>query len=110
MPPASSRVRPAVVADVPVILQLVRELAEYEKALHEVDATAEQLEQAESAVRASRQFRPDYGIDGPHVPRRLSMLQRRRVRNAIDILACLAVILIVLVLAFHQINLANLFR
>mgnify|MGYP006320957963 CR=1 FL=1 len=72
---------------------------------------AEQLlEQAESAVRASRQFRPDYGIDGPHVPRRLSMLQRRRVRNAIDILACLAVILIVLVLAFHQINLANLFR
>ena len=46
MPPASSRVRPAVVADVPVILQLVRELAEYEKALHEVDATLEQLEQA----------------------------------------------------------------
>ena len=41
MPPASSRVRPAVVADVPVILQLVRELAEYEKALHEVDATLE---------------------------------------------------------------------
>ena len=71
---------------------------------------AQQLEQAESAVRASRQFRPDYGISGPHVPRRLSMLARRRVRNAIDILACLAVILIVLVLAFHQINLANLFR
>ena len=70
---------------------------------------AEQLEQAESAVRASRQFRPDYGIDGPFF-RRLSMLARRRVRNAIDILACLAVILIVLVLAFHQINLANLFR
>ena len=42
----SSRVRPAVVTDVPVILRLVRELAEYEKALHEVDATAEQLEQA----------------------------------------------------------------
>lgn len=69
---------------------------------------AEQLEQAESAVRASRQFRPDYGIDGPFF--RLSILARRRVRNAIDILACLAVILIVLVLAFHQINLANLFR
>ena len=37
MPPATSRVRPAVVADVPVILRLVRELAEYEKALDEVD-------------------------------------------------------------------------
>ncbi len=71
---------------------------------------AEQLEQAESAVRASRQFRPDYGIDGPHVPRRLSILARRRVRNAIDILACLAVILIVLALAFHHIHLSNLFR
>ena len=29
---ATPRVRPAAVADVPVILQLVRELAEYEKA------------------------------------------------------------------------------
>lgn len=84
--------------------------------VHRTDTLAERmqaeqlLEQAESAVRASRQFRPDYVIDGPHVPRRLSILARRRVRNAIDILACLAVILIVLVLAFHQINLANLFR
>lgn len=66
------------------------------------------LEQAESAARASRQFRPDFGIEGPHF--RLSLLQRRRVRAAVDILACLAVILIVLVVAFHQINLANLFR
>ena len=30
----------------PVILELVRELAEYEKALHEVDATEEQLREA----------------------------------------------------------------
>ena len=67
-------------------------------------------EPSESAVRASRQFRPDYGIDGPHAPRRLSILARRRVRSAIVTACCLAVILIVLVLAFHQINLANLFR
>lgn len=46
MPPATSRVRPAVVADVPVILRLVRELAEYEKALHEVDTTLDQLSEA----------------------------------------------------------------
>jgi GNAT superfamily N-acetyltransferase len=46
MSPASSRVRPAVVADVPVVLDLVRELAEYEKALDEVDATVEQLREA----------------------------------------------------------------
>ena len=42
----SSRVRPAIPSDVPVILNLVRELAEYEKALHEVDATQEQLREA----------------------------------------------------------------
>ena len=42
----SSRVRAAVPDDVPVILGLVRELAEYEKALHEVDATEEQLTEA----------------------------------------------------------------
>ena len=46
MPSASTRVRPAVAADVPVILRLVRELAEYEKALHEVEATPEQLAEA----------------------------------------------------------------
>jgi len=39
----SSRVRPAVPGDMPVILGLVRELAEYEKALHEVDASAAHL-------------------------------------------------------------------
>ena len=42
----SPRVRPAVVADVPVILRLVHELAEYEKALDEVDTTVDQLSQA----------------------------------------------------------------
>ena len=46
MPSASTRVRPAVAADVPVILRLVRELAEYERALHEVEATPEQLAEA----------------------------------------------------------------
>jgi hypothetical protein len=53
MPPASSdrgptsaRVRPAEPGDVPVVLRLVRELAEYEKALHEVDTSQEQLREA----------------------------------------------------------------
>lgn len=69
---------------------------------------AQHLEQAESAVRASRQFRPDFEVEGPYF--RLSLLARRRVRAAIVTACCLAVILIVLVLAFHQINLANLFR
>lgn len=35
------RIRPATVADAPVILRFIRELAEYEKALHEVAATEE---------------------------------------------------------------------
>jgi GNAT superfamily N-acetyltransferase len=50
MPSAStiptSRVRPAAPGDVPVILRLVRELAEYEKALDAVDASQEQLREA----------------------------------------------------------------
>jgi GNAT superfamily N-acetyltransferase len=46
MPSVSRRVRPAAVADVPVILDLVRELAEYEKALAEVDTTVGQLSEA----------------------------------------------------------------
>ncbi|HET9022892.1 MAG TPA: GNAT family N-acetyltransferase [Ornithinibacter sp.] len=43
MPSASARVRPAEPDDVPVVLRLIRELAHYEKALHEVEATEEQL-------------------------------------------------------------------
>lgn len=44
MPSASSAsVRPVEPRDVPAVLRLVRELAEYEKALHEVEATREQL-------------------------------------------------------------------
>ncbi|MEU9395583.1 GNAT family N-acetyltransferase [Streptomyces sp. NPDC048324] len=39
-------IRTAAVADVPVIHALVRELADYEKALHEVRATEEQLREA----------------------------------------------------------------
>jgi AcrR family transcriptional regulator len=39
--PTSSRVRPADPGDVPVILALVRELAEYEKALEQVEASEE---------------------------------------------------------------------
>jgi len=46
MPSAPSRVRPATAGDVPVILRLVRELALYEKSLHEVDTTEPQLHEA----------------------------------------------------------------
>ena len=37
------RIRPASPADTPIILQLIRELAEFERLLHEVQATQEQL-------------------------------------------------------------------
>ncbi len=37
--------RPAVVPDVPTILRFIRELAEFEKLLHEVEATEEKLRQ-----------------------------------------------------------------
>jgi GNAT superfamily N-acetyltransferase len=37
------RIKPAIPADVPIILQLIRELAEFERLLHEVQATEEQL-------------------------------------------------------------------
>ncbi len=43
MPPTLSRVRPATPADVPVMVRLIRELAEYEKALSEVQADAGSL-------------------------------------------------------------------
>lgn len=42
----TQRTRPAVVEDVAVVLRLVRELAEYEKALDEVATTQEQLQEA----------------------------------------------------------------
>ncbi|MFL6081229.1 MAG: GNAT family N-acetyltransferase [Ornithinibacter sp.] len=44
--PPTARVRAAVPGDVPAILRLVRELAEYEKALDQVEASQEQLEEA----------------------------------------------------------------
>jgi N-acetylglutamate synthase-like GNAT family acetyltransferase len=40
---ADFEIRPARVEDVPVILQLIRDLATYESAPHEVTATEEQL-------------------------------------------------------------------
>ena len=40
---SAGRIRPAVLADVPEILAMIRDLAEYEKALHEVETTEEQL-------------------------------------------------------------------
>jgi len=44
--PTPSRVRPAAPGDVPVVLRLVRELAEYELAVDAVDASQEQLREA----------------------------------------------------------------
>jgi GNAT superfamily N-acetyltransferase len=40
-----STVRPATPADIPLILQLIRDLADYEKGLHEVEATEQSLRQ-----------------------------------------------------------------
>lgn len=41
----SIAIRPATPADIPLILQLIRDLADYEKGLHEVEATEELLHQ-----------------------------------------------------------------
>jgi GNAT superfamily N-acetyltransferase len=41
--PAAGTIRPAMPQDVPEILAMVRELAEYERAAHEVESTVEQL-------------------------------------------------------------------
>lgn len=40
---AGVRIRPAVAADVPLVLRFIRELADYERLLHEVVATEEKL-------------------------------------------------------------------
>jgi GNAT superfamily N-acetyltransferase len=48
---AEFKIVPAAPADVPVILALIRELAEYEKLLHEVVASEESLRQALFAPR-----------------------------------------------------------
>jgi GNAT superfamily N-acetyltransferase len=40
---STARIRPATPADVPEILDLIRELAEYERSAHEVEASVEQL-------------------------------------------------------------------
>ena len=41
--PSDFQIRPACVEDVPIILQLIRDLATYERAPHEVTASEEQL-------------------------------------------------------------------
>lgn len=43
MSDTTGRIRPAAPEDVPEILAMIRELADYERALHEVEATEEQL-------------------------------------------------------------------
>jgi GNAT superfamily N-acetyltransferase len=46
MPDPELSARPAAASDVPLILQLIRELAEYERLLHEVKGTEELLREA----------------------------------------------------------------
>jgi GNAT superfamily N-acetyltransferase len=41
--PTAGRVRPATAADVPEILAMIRDLADYERSLHEVETTEDQL-------------------------------------------------------------------
>jgi GNAT superfamily N-acetyltransferase len=45
LPPDRTVIRPATRADVPLILTMIRELAEFERSLHEVQATEELLTQ-----------------------------------------------------------------
>jgi GNAT superfamily N-acetyltransferase len=47
------RIQPATPADVPMILQLIRELAEFERLLHEVQATEKQLSEQLFSQRPS---------------------------------------------------------
>ena len=47
------RIKPATPADAPIILQLIRELAEFERLLHEVQATEEQLREQLFGARPS---------------------------------------------------------
>jgi GNAT superfamily N-acetyltransferase len=47
------RIKPATPADVPIILQLIRELAEFERLLDEVQATEEQLREQLFGARPS---------------------------------------------------------
>ena len=73
--PPPSRIRPAVPGDVPVILRLVRELAEYEKALHEVDA---------SEAHLGRRF-PGRPGAGRLRPRRRGRRRGRGVRDLVPV-------------------------
>lgn len=50
---SSLHIEPAVPADVPIILQLIRELAEFERLLHQVTATEEQLREGLFGSRPS---------------------------------------------------------
>jgi GNAT superfamily N-acetyltransferase len=54
----SCLIRPAVAADIPLILQFICDLADYEKLRHEVETTAEQLQ---------RTLFPDAGPPAAHV-------------------------------------------
>ena len=56
-PTSHCQIRPALSTDVPVILRLINELAEYEHALHEVQAT-------EASLKATLSF-PDTDSDTP---------------------------------------------
>lgn len=52
-PAGAPRIRPAVEADVPLILRFIRELADYERLLHEVVATEDRLRDTLFGARPS---------------------------------------------------------
>jgi GNAT superfamily N-acetyltransferase len=58
-------IRPATVSDVPVILQLIRELAEYERAPNDVTATEEQLVDVLFGKKPSAEVRLAFAAEEP---------------------------------------------
>jgi len=58
-------IRPAAVADVPIILQLIRELAEYERAPNDVTATEEQLVDVLFGEKPSAEVRLAFAAEEP---------------------------------------------
>ena len=63
--PPGLTVRPAAVADVPTILQLIRELAEYERAPNDVTATEKQLVDVLFGEKPSAEVRLAFAAEEP---------------------------------------------
>ena len=63
--PPEFHIRPAAEADVPLILQFIRELAHYERLLHEVVATEESLRETLFGARPYAEISLGYLADTP---------------------------------------------